>query len=98
MRFGIVFCRLLVNLFLIGVLIGLWILSAQEPLGERMARVETQQLSSTSEIHLLRIELADVTSQVSTMRGMGIGAFALLGVLDTIQLLLIRRKPSSAAR
>lgn len=67
-----------------------------KPVGERVAVAESQIETNKTEIITLRAQVSTMADQLYTMRGMGMGAVALLGVLDTIQLVLLKRKSAPA--
>lgn len=83
--------------FMMGSVITLGVLAraqSSKPIGERVAVAENQIETAKGEIVTMRTQIATLADQVSTMRGMGIGAVALLTMLDTVQLVLLKRKTS----
>lgn len=96
---AIAFAKLGTMIFMLGCVITLGVTARaqsriQQPVGERIAVVESQTDTNKVEINALRGLVATMSDELYTMRGMGIGAVTLLGVLDTVQLVLLKRKSS----
>lgn len=90
------YCALtIVKLSVIGFLIGYWsagLSRAQDSTAERLVREETKSSAFEAEILRLRSDLDSTMRDQATMKGEGIGAVTLLGLLDALQLLLLKRK------
>lgn len=94
---ALVITKLSTMVFMLGSVITLGMTAraqsrTQQPVGERIAVVESQTDTNKAEIDGLRKIVGTMSDELYTMRGMGIGAVALLGVLDTVQLVLLKRK------
>lgn len=92
------FLKLGILVFLLGSVVTLWVNAAHaqseagKPIGERVAVVEADGANAKTEIIALRLQVQTESDEIATMRGMGIGAVAVLGILDTVQLILLKRK------
>ena len=96
---AVVYLKLAAMVFMFGSVITLSFRAMAQPktvheviLGERVVVAENQLATSKEEIAQLRTTVATMSGDLYTMRGMGIGAVTLLGVLDTVQLILLKRK------
>lgn len=58
----------------------------------RLSVVEAQLGDQKAEQALLRSKLDAVISKQDTMEGLGLGAISILGIISTVQLLLMRKR------
>lgn len=93
----IISLKIATSVFTLGGMVTLGVIARAQtpkPLGERVAVTESQVENNKTEIAALRTEVSAHSEQISTMRGIGVGAFAVLGILDTVQFVLVKRKTS----
>ena len=61
---------------------------------ERLAKLEVGLGDEKMQQEIMRVKLDAISSKQDTMEGLGIGAASILGIISTIQLLLMRKRES----